>query len=389
MDKRLLYILIPFILWAGGPEALAQDSCRVQISLLTCTPGSELYSIFGHNALRVADSSLGTDIVYNYGTFDFEDPSFYTKFIRGRLRYFVSREAFPDFVYAYQYENRGITEQVIELDCADKREIQNFLENNICEENKYYAYDFLYDNCTTRLRDILEKHGDSTGTVKTAKGMTFRNGIHHYLDMGKMYWSKFGIDLLLGSRIDKKMSNREAMFLPEFLEEAMDGAKAKGSAFVGTKRVILKRNETAAGSKGIFTPLLVFGSLAGLIILLSFSKKANHLLRYFDIIFFFITGILGCLLLFMWFGTDHKQTAGNYNIFWAWPPHLAASFLLYSGRSWIRTYLRAYLAALGLILLLWAFLPQQLNPAIIPIILLLMVRSWKILAYHGDQKATG
>lgn len=389
MGKRFLYILLPFILLADARKAVAQDSCRVQISLLTCTPGSELYSIFGHNALRVVDSSLDTDIVYNYGTFDFDDPGFYTKFVRGRLRYFVSREAFPDFVYAYQLENRGITEQVMVLGCGEKQEIQRFLENNLREENKYYAYDFLYDNCTTRLRDILEKHADSTGTVKTARGMTFRNGIHHYLDQGKMHWSKFGIDLLLGSRIDKKMSNREAMFLPEFLEEAMDGARVNGSAYVGVKRVILERNESAAGSSGIWTPLRVFGLLAGLIALLSFRNNTKGFLKVFDKLLFFITGILGCLFVFMWFGTDHKQTAGNYNVFWAWPLNLATAFLLYSGRAWVRTYLKAYMVALGLILLLWAFLPQQLNPALIPLILLLLLRSWKILLHHGEPQAIG
>jgi hypothetical protein len=382
--------IVIFLLCIGSLLANAQDSCGLRISLLTCTPGSELYSIFGHSALRVVDSTVGTDIVFNYGTFEFDDPEFYSKFVRGKLLYFLSREAYPDFAYGYQMEGRGIDEQILTLSCKEKQDIGLFLHNNLQDANKYYKYDFLYDNCTTRLRDIFEKYKDSTETIATAKGMTFRNGIHYYLDHGKMYWSKLGIDLLLGARIDKKMTNREAMFLPEFLEEGLDHSFTSGRNFVSSKQKLLARLENAGLNGDLATPIVVFSVFGILIMLLSFSGSpfVVNMLRVVDKFLFLIVGLMGCLVLFMWVGTDHKQTANNYNLFWAWPIHIVIAFILYNGIPWIKQYLRVYMAVLSLLLVLWAVLPQELNPALIPMIILLLFRSWKIIKAHGDKKTT-
>ncbi len=122
--------------------------------MLTCSPGEELYSTFGHTALRVKDNATRSDIIFNYGTFEF-GPDFYTKFIKGQLRYFLSIETYADFAYSYQYESRSIQEQVLRLSCAEKEKLFAALQANAQEENKYYQYDFLFDNCTTRARDIV------------------------------------------------------------------------------------------------------------------------------------------------------------------------------------------------------------------------------------------
>ena len=380
--------IVIFLVCFSSFIASAQDSCGVKISLLTCTPGSELYSIFGHSALRIVDSKVGTDIVYNYGTFQFDDPDFYSKFVNGKLLYFLSREAYPDFVYGYQMENRGIDEQILNLSCSEKQEIREFLGNNLQGDNKFYKYDFLYDNCTTRLRDIFEKYMDSAGQVNTAKGMSFRDGIHYYLDHGKMYWSKLGIDLLLGARIDKKMTNRESMFLPEFLEEGLGHSISGDKNFIEAKQKILTQLVNGDEDSLLTTPLFVFSVLAILIIFLSFSNSpfVVHMLRIMDKLLFLLVGLLGCLCLYMWFVTDHKQTANNYNLFWAWPIHLVASFILYNGTPWVKQYIRIYMATLGLLLVFWMVLPQEMNPALIPIIILLLFRSWKILKANGNKK---
>ncbi|MGB4844981.1 MAG: DUF4105 domain-containing protein, partial [Ferruginibacter sp.] len=145
----LLFFIFNFSFLIFNPVS-AQDSSRLRISLLTCTPGEELYSTFGHSAYRVIDSTSLTDIVYNYGTFNFDDDGFYLKFVQGKLLYYVSAEYFTDFKYLYQSTNRGITEQVLNLSAAEKISMQRFLNNNLKEENKYYKYDFFFDNCTTR-----------------------------------------------------------------------------------------------------------------------------------------------------------------------------------------------------------------------------------------------
>ena len=149
--------------------ASGQDSSRLRISLLTCTPGQELYSTFGHTAIRVIDSNSLTDYVYNFGTFDFEDPNFYLKFVKGKLLYFLSAEPYADFAALYRFEGRGITEQLLNLDAAEKDSTRRLLNQTLREENRYYLYDFFFDNCTTRPRDIIVRHqhpraGSATGS---------------------------------------------------------------------------------------------------------------------------------------------------------------------------------------------------------------------------------
>lgn len=155
MSRR---ILIALLLLASFQCSHAEGaSSRLRISLLTCSPGKDLYAVFGHSALRIVDSVVGTDIVYNYGTFDFDDPDFYTKFVRGKLRYFLSQAHFADFMYEYDYFKRPVTEQVLKLTDAEKIALQKAIFDNLREENRYYQYDFLFDNCTTRLRDLIFK----------------------------------------------------------------------------------------------------------------------------------------------------------------------------------------------------------------------------------------
>jgi hypothetical protein len=385
--RRFLFSVIIFLFTISGN---AQDSCGIRVSLLTCSPGSELYSIFGHSALRIVDSTVGTDIVYNYGTFDFDDPDFYTKFVRGKLLYFLSQSSFSQFKAEYEYYQRSIAEQVLDLDCEKKKELRAFIFNNLREENKFYQYDFLYDNCTTRLRDIIEQYRNKNlreGPIAVAEGMTFRNGIHYYLNNGEMHWSKFGIDLLLGSRIDKPMANREAMFLPEFLEASLDRTGNGTDSLVMQKVYPLTLRAEIRRSGFFERPETVFYLVLLAVIALTFSGKAlpQKILQGFDIVFFLLLGVLGCLFLFMWFGTDHKQTKDNYNLLWAWPFHIFTPFVLKHPKPNVRRYFFIYLIITGTTLLLWVLLPQQLNPALIPILLIAMLRSWKIYTEHGTN----
>ena len=156
-SSLLLFVLL-FLFNVHTQTSLAQDSSRIRISLLTCTPGDELYSIFGHSAIRIIDSNSVTDYVFNYGTFNFEDDGFYLKFIRGKLLYFLSVENSQDFMYEYSSMRRGITEQVLNFSAEEKKQIEYALIENLKDENKYYKYDFFLDNCTSRLRDIILKY---------------------------------------------------------------------------------------------------------------------------------------------------------------------------------------------------------------------------------------
>ncbi len=358
-------------------NSFAQDSSRLRISLLTCTPGDELYSIFGHSAFRVVDSNAVTDIVYNYGTFNFDDDGFYLKFVTGKLLYYVSPEYFSDFKDLYQSTNRGITEQVLNLSAAEKITTRQFLNENLKEENKYYKYDFFFDNCTTRLRDILKKQHDSSFTQipSMPEGSSFRFAIHQYLDKGYKAWSKLGIDLLLGARCDGKMTAENMQFLPDNLMKSLDSSKVP---MLISSQNLYPIDETA-NQKYLFTPLVVFSLLLAFIFLISLSKNklAVIFLQGFDGLFFFLIGTMGIILLFMWTSTEHNMVKNNFNLIWAWPTHIFISFFVNSRKNWVKKYFKFTAMALMAVLISWFFLPQQMNNSLLPLVLLMIYRSVK------------
>ena len=362
-------------LFAQDPDS--SRDCRFQISLLTCTPGDELYSTFGHSALRVTDRSSSADIIYNYGTFDFDDPNFYSKFTRGKLLYFVSIDHFENFMKAYVYEQRGITEQVLNLSCEEKEKLVDALVENSKEENKYYKYDFVLDNCTTRLRDMVFKNSSNavvTKNIRPGAGTTFRNLIHEYLDQSYKNWSELGIDILLGNPVDKKITNSQAMFLPDYLLKGFDSTTTKGTPLVSAKKEILKA--TLRVNKAPFlSPFAVFTILFLVVAVLTFMKNTNRFFALFDFILFFLAGTVGLLILFMWFGTDHPECKNDFNIAWAFPLHFLIVFFIFQKRDWLRYYFLANSILLLLLLLCWKWLPQEMNNALIPVVALLLLRS--------------
>lgn len=362
----------------------AQDSssCGLRISLITCAPGAELYSLFGHTALRIVDSTHHNDVVFNYGTFDFGDPNFYTKFVRGKLDYFLNPEPFSEFMEFYKEEQRGITEQILNLTCEEKHALLQALMINLQGANKYYKYDFLFDNCTTRVRDQLQKHiaGVTMNAQLVPAGTTFRNMIHYYLDKGGQPWSKLGIDFLLGSRIDRPVTVNESMFLPDYLLKGTDSAlKADHAPLVATKKELFTASpDLAPQSKWV--PLILFSVIAFIVFLLSQWKApaGKNIVIIIDSAGIFLTGLTGVLLLFMWFGTDHGSCAANYNLLWALPTNLIAGFFLYKRPHWVKKYF-TYVAYLQLALLAcWLFLPQQLNIAFIPVVIIMAYRNFQL-----------
>jgi hypothetical protein len=356
------------------------DSCSLRISLLTCAPGEELYSTFGHTALRVQDPSLGIDQVYNYGTFEF-GPDFYMKFIRGKLLYFLSVEEYGDFMYQYEAQSRSVQEQVLRLDCHEKQKLMTALQINALEENKYYRYDFLFDNCTTRAGDMVAKNTEPEVVfhdILDGRQPSFRDQIHEYLDAGKQHWSKLGIDLLLGAKLDRKSTNREAMFLPDYLLKGFDRARVQGQPLSDPPRTILSL-PSPLKKNNWFTPMLVFLILLLLVMAGEWSnnKRMAQALLIFDFLFFFLLGLTGILLLFMWFGSDHLVCSNNYNLLWALPTHSVMAFFVHSRKSLVGHYFRltAWLALA--MILAWFFLPQEMNPGFLPVLVLILFRSWK------------
>jgi len=356
-----------------------KDSCHLQISLLTVMPGEELYSTFGHSALRITDTVTHQDIVYNYGTFNFDDPDFYTKFVRGKLLYYLSTDDFDSFVLENKQDNRGITEQILNLSCEQKRNIIGLLESNMMAQNRFYKYDFLFDNCTTRLRDLVEKASDSTVHFGKALSMkvSFRNLIHEYLNRSDKQWSKLGIDILLGAKTDAIATPYQVMFLPDYLMKTFDSSTINSQPLVSEKRSLFKINYSQNEKNNLTHPFFLFICLFVLIAFLSFSKNVftQKFLASFDALLFFIVGFLGILILFMWFGTDHIMCRNNYNLLWAWPMNIVAAFYIHSTRKWPQIYFLIYGIFNTILIALWSFIPQHFNFALIPILAILIFRS--------------
>lgn len=371
-------LLIALLFVVTAISAQARDLTHTRVSVLTCAPGEDLYSLFGHTALRVMDSANKSDIVYNWGTFQFDDPDFYLKFTRGKLLYMLSAETFADFMAEFWEEKRSVYEQELHLTPAEKMAILQAVQTNLLEQNRYYHYDFLFDNCTTRVRDIVSKYtGRLPGSVQLVPtGTTFRNMLYVYLDRGGQSWSKLGIDILLGSNIDKKVTNYQSMFLPDYLMKGLDSA---GTGIVQQKTTTFY-SAPPATENNKYTPLLLFSVIAAVIIALTLIKnpRVKFIARFIDALLFFVTGLLGILLLFMWFGTNHISCRNNYNLLWAMPFNVIAAVLVFKKPLWFKKYFYAIMFINLATLLLWPWLPQQLNIALIPLVLLIALRSYRL-----------
>ncbi len=382
MIKQTLFLVaIVCLAFAGRAEQLSE---KAKISLLTCDPGKELYSVFGHSAIKVYDPVNKIDKVYNYGTFDFNVPGFYSKFIKGKLNYKLSVTNFEQFKYEYIVENRTICEQYLNLTSEQKQELYNFLENNSLPGNCYYLYDFLFDNCASRIRDVTENVlGDKLQFHVKDKDITFREMLTSYLQ--DIPWWNLGIQLILGLPVEKKATPYQYMFLPDYLKEAFDKATVKHNSealpLVSETKYVFKSKPVKNKSITFITPSIVFWSLFlafGLLTFVELRKKQYY--PAIDIILFVVAGLFGGLLLFMWFGTDHKPTYQNLNLLWAIPFHLPMVFFtLKRGKSKIAAfYFFCNCIILLIVLFGWAFLPQHFHIAVIPLLLILLVRSYRI-----------
>lgn len=376
---KILLVWLIFVILNAAKTYARQDSGHLQVSLLTVTPGEELYSTFGHSAVRIHDTVTNQDIVYNYGTFNFDDPDFYAKFVRGKLLYYLSSDDYNSFIEETREEQRGITEQILNLNYEQKRNVIMLLEANMMAQNRFYKYDFLFDNCTTRLRDLIEKATDSTvhfGKVLQTKA-TFRDLIHEYLNYNDKQWSKLGIDILLGNKTDGETTPYQVMFLPDYLMKTFDSSSVAGKPLVSDKQIIVRQVYGQQTKNNLTHPFFIFLCLFVIIAFLSFSKNKSvqKILSSFDGFLFFITGLLGILILFMWFGTDHIMCRDNYNLLWAWPINIVAAFYIHSNKNWSKKYFIVYSLFMMLLIIFWKLVPQHLNLSLVPIIAILIFRS--------------
>ena len=377
----LLAVLITLSYRCIAEEIELSDSSN--ITLITCSPGEELYSAFGHNGIRVTDYQQGFDVVFNYGTFDFNQSGFYSNFVLGRMRYMLSTDRFEDFIAQYKYEQRSVIEQQLRLTPEDKKQIFSFLFHNAQPENREYLYDFFWDNCATRPRDVFEKQLKERLQFQLDSSCGFETGktMHDMLRIyvGERIWAAASFDLILGLPCEVPATPRHQTFLPDYLVKYFNCSTLDGLPFVTGSRYLLQYPPPVFNIP--FTPLhLCLIILAIGVLITIINLRHPYRFRWFDFILFFSTGLMGLLFLSLWIFSSHYSVPKNMNMFWLIPTHVLVPFFLI--RKNIPYLLRYYFLITAvvqmLLLILWKWNPQPFNIAFIPVIVLMAVRSFAL-----------
>lgn len=375
MRFLLLFTLLSF-------SCLAQDklSEKAQVSLITIGPGNELYSIFGHSAIRFYDPVMQVDEDFNYGTFDFDTQGFYVKFLRGTLPYIISSNSFALEYRYWTYENRNVSEQILDLNQEQKERLFNLLIENMQPENREYQYKFFYDNCSTRLKDILDKatKNEISYDETLHADSSYREWIDSYAKNAGKYWSDLGMDISIGLPSDVITGWKGAVFLPDNLHDAFKNANLGGKPLVKAERTLYQHVNMPISHFDY--PFWIFLLFSVLIAYLSFFRK-THLL-VFDKVWFFILGLMGLFFCFLWWGTDHGVTAQNMSLLWAMPFWIVFSFIINKETNSVKFYLLFCLFC-SLIFLVWGiFNLNKINLASLFIALIGMIR----IFYHYNKK---
>ena len=216
MNKLIIALILLFF---SLSQSIRGQEDNIKVSLMTCAPGTEIYALFGHTALRYEDKARGEDWVFNYGMFSFNTPHFIYRFVKGETDYELGVTRYPYFEGSYAMRGSSVYQQTLNLTISEKQELRRLLEENYLPENRVYRYNFFYDNCTTRARDVIERCIEGKVVYSEGKeGLSFRDIVHQYTKGHK--WDELGIDMCLGSEADKPIDARKQMFAPFYLLEA-------------------------------------------------------------------------------------------------------------------------------------------------------------------------
>lgn len=375
--KKLLALSFLLLVFFGKSSAQFVLSPEAEISVVTCGMGDDLYALFGHTAIRIKDDSQDLDRVYNFGTFSFSN-DFYQKFVMGQLRYKLSAYGYDGFESEYEYYGRSIDRQVLKLNPDQKNLLYEKLEINALPSNAYYLYDFFYDNCSTRQRDVLSVVFDDQivfPDLTESEPKTFRQLIDEYLIYAP--WSDFGIDLGLGSYCDTLTSTEGYMFLPDYLYKALEGANTPNGKLVSVSENVFTPETERSSSTQWSDPIVVFWLFFILSLMLNvYEWRKNKHFLWFDRVLFSIVGLLGLLVAFLWFATDHLATKANWNILWAFPLNFPFAFFVFSKRlnKFQKYYQWFILSGIAISGLAWYLIPQDFHVAVFPILLALATR---------------
>jgi len=376
--KKLFFTFL-FLAISITSKSQVQLSVYSEISIVTADAGNELFEAFGHSAIRIKDPVLQLDLVYNYGIFDFNAPNFYTNFTKGRLLYKLGRYQFKYFLESYKQDKRWVKQQVLNLTQQQRQAFFMYLEKNASPQNATYLYDPFFNNCASKLKDITTTIlGDKVefNGKDIEKELSFRTLMNREIHWNT--WGGFGINLALGSKLDKTANLQQYMYLPDYVYTIFKNSTVY---FKNQKQPLVKKEELLLDfpnrkqSIPFISPLLVFSIIALLGIFITYRDNKNQKrTKWLDTILLLTTGLVGFLILFLWFFTDHSTTPNNFNVLWAFAPNLIIVFLLNKGKKWLSTYFIFLIFLLVIIPIIWITNIQHFPIAVIPLLILLFVR---------------
>ncbi|MFT5983127.1 MAG: hypothetical protein ACI9RM_001568, partial [Ulvibacter sp.] len=378
MTKYYLLFLIVFItaIVTGQGIPLSENA---EVSIITVGPGTNLNDSFGHNGFRIRDQSRNIDVIFDYGRFDFNTPNFYLKFAQGKLLYEIGSNNFDPFFNYYKKQNRWIKEQVLNLNYSEKQALFKYLQTNIKPENKKYKYDFFYDNCATKIRDvIIEILGDKLEYKEDhiTENYTFRELIQKNVKANS--WGSLGMDIAIGAVVDRKARPIEYQFLPQYVFEGANNAVVIRNdaevSLVKKYNYLFEAKKQEPKSNFFLSPFFVFGCLGLCLIFITYKDfKNNTRSRLPDMLIFLITGIVGLALLLLWVATDHTATVNNYNLLWAFPFSILFVLHIYKKfpRAWLRKYIFFLIMLLSLLAIHWTTGVQVFAVGLLPLLLAL------------------
>lgn len=394
MTKYYLLFLIVFItaIVTGQGIPLSENA---EVSIITVGPGTNLNDSFGHNGFRIRDQSRNIDVIFDYGRFDFNTPNFYLKFAQGKLLYEIGSNNFDPFFNYYKKQNRWIKEQVLNLNYSEKQALFKYLQTNIKPENKKYKYDFFYDNCATKIRDvIIEILGDKLEYKEDhiTENYTFRELIQKNVKANS--WGSLGMDIAIGAVVDRKARPIEYQFLPQYVFEGANNAVVIRNdaevSLVKKYNYLFEAKKQEPKSNFFLSPFFVFGCLGLCLIFITYKDfKNNTRSRLPDMLIFLITGIVGLALLLLWVATDHTATVNNYNLLWAFPFSILFVLHIYKKfpRAWLRKYIFFLIMLLSLLAIHWTTGVQVFAVGLLPLLLALGIRYIYVWYFLGKKQS--
>lgn len=379
--SRLKYFI--FCLFMGVAFSVqSQSTDSIRFSLLTCAPGTEIYSLFGHTAIRYENYTRRIDVAFNYGMFSFNTPNFIFRFVAGETDYQLGITPYSYFEAEYAMRGSSVYQQVLNLTQSEKERLLTILENNYLPENRIYRYNYFYDNCTTRARDKIEECIEGKVVYPDSlSGKSYRSIVHEFTAGSP--WNEFGIDLCLGAEADKEINKRQQMFSPFYMKYYASnayivdaGGTRRPLILDETKIVDVEPEEVQPGF--ILSPLMCGALFLALCVVMAWGQwKTQRIWWGWDIVLYGLQGLAGCIIAFLFFFSVHPTVGSNWLLILFNPiPLLYLPFMVYKAVKRKKDYYHVgNMVYLTLFITILPFCGQEFNLTVLPLALGLLVTS--------------